>query len=1048
MIDNNNLTAHLPPELASDFIDSMPICFSFWNANLEAIYCNKAYIDLFGLKNVDEYRLRHRDFSPEFQPNGQKSAELGMQYIKQAFDEGRSKFNWTHQKPNGELISTEVTMMKVMHNGEKYLSCYLRDLTYDLASEKKIAYSNAQIQFMLDTMPLATQTWSQDHTLLDCSLECVRLFECKDEQDFINNFHSTIPEFQPDGQVSTDIITKLLNEAFENGYAQTEWVHINLKNEPIPCDIRIIRGTLSGEPIVIVYIQDLRTHYEQVEKLRTAETYNKLLLDASPLGTLIWDENYNLVGSNKAIAIMFGLDQDHEFIDHFLELIPEHQPDGSNSLEKMHQHLRDGFAGQAVKVYWVGQDLNKIPIPTEVTTVRVILDNKYMLAVYVKDLRELEDSRKKIQAAEQFTQAMLNGVPLAISIWNNEFKALDCNEATLKLFGFTSKKEFFKNSSLCMPEFQPDGSNSYLLSRQKFTEAWETGEITFEVMAQDYHKKTIPLEITLMRSIADGRDIIISYMRDLTDIKASIKLIQDAEERSMAVLNSVPLCINMFNKNGVLVDCNRVGWELFGYENKQAFFDNFTKLFAEFQPDGRRSEEMVRVALMEALEHGSARVQSIAYTNQGVEIPCDVKLSRVIIHDEPMIISYVQDLREINAALDKANTATKAAEKSAQVKSEFLANMSHEIRTPMNGILGLLHILSHTDLKDKQKEYVEKSLLSANNLLRIINDILDFSKIEAGKLEIECIPFTLHEICDEIQSLFMPKMLEKNLECNINVNNFMTTNIIGDPIRLKQVLINLIGNAIKFTHEGKISLAIEAHEYDEQHLHCTFHINDSGIGLSKNEISNLFEAFSQADTSVTRKYGGTGLGLIISKRIVELMQGKIWVESIPGKGSTFSFTAKFKLADQDSPVNQVNSLEVPNIEQMNRHAHILLVEDNNINQIIAEELLKCVGYTLDIAQNGQEAIDMLDKKHYDLVLMDIQMPVMDGLTATKNIRKNPKFASLPIIAMSAHAMAGDKEVSIANGMNEHITKPIDPNILYNTIDYWLSNKVEPKISND
>ncbi len=1039
MIDKNTNTSYLPKGLAIDFLEAMPICFSFWNTNLEAMYCNKAYMKLFGLKDVDEYRLRHAEFSPEFQPDGQKSSELGKHYIQTALKDGRAQFNWTHKTPKGHIIPTEVTLIKVIHDDKPYLSCYLRDLRDIIASEKKIAQTNAHIQFMLDTMPLATQTWSQDHTLLDCSLECARLFGYKTEQEFIDNFYSTIPEYQPSGQKSSDIIEELLNEAFAIGHAHTEWIHKTQDDATIPCDVRIIRGTLSGEPIAIVYIQDLRSHYEQMDKLHKAEAYTKLLLDASPFGTLIWNKNLELVGSNEAIAKMFGLIKDHEFVDHFFELIPEFQPDGTNSIEKMQKVLNDGFKDGKASTYWVGQDINKNPVPTEVSLVRITHQNEYMMAGYIKDLREIEASRKKVQATEQFTQAIVNGVSLGISIWSSEFKPLDCNDAMLKLFGFESKHEFFKNSSICMPELQPDGTNSYLMSRQKFMEAWVQGSATAEVMAQDIYGNPIPLEIKLMRTVADGGDIIICYMRDLTEIKANIKKIQDAEERSMALLNSVPLCINLFDKNFNLIDCNQVGWELFGFKSKEEFFNNFQNLFPEYQDDGKLSSEMVKDALVEAMQNGHSRVKSKALTTQGEVVPCDVKLARTNIGNEPMVISYVQDLREINAALEKAHNATEAAKKSAQVKSEFLANMSHEIRTPMNGIIGLLHILSHTDLKPTQKDYVEKSVLSANNLLRIINDILDFSKIEAGKLEIENIPFSIHEVCDEIRSLFMPQIEEKDLTCNICVSDFLTTKIIGDPIRLKQVLINLVGNAIKFTHEGQVSLIVEATKHEDKELHCTFRIIDSGIGLNKSQIDNLFAAFSQADTSVTRKYGGTGLGLIISKRIVTMMRGKIWVESTPGEGSTFAFTAIFPLAKLDNQDSEVHTLAVPNVEYMNRSAHLLLVEDNQINQIIAEELLKSVGYTLDIAQNGQEAIDMIEKNQYDLVLMDIQMPIMDGLTATKQIRKQERFASLPIIAMSAHAMTGDREISLAHGMNEHITKPIAPEILYKTLDLWLKN---------
>ncbi len=237
---------------------------------------------------------------------------------------------------------------------------------------------------------------------------------------------------------------------------------------------------------------------------------------------------------------------------------------------------------------------------------------------------------------------------------------------------------------------------------------------------------------------------------------------------------------------------------------------------------------------------------------------------------------------------------------------------------------------------------------------------------------------------------------------------------------------------------GSVKVNMQCSEENGK-LSCNFRVSDTGIGLSEDQVEHLFTAFMQADTSVTRKYGGTGLGLAISKNIVEMMHGTIWAESQLGQGSTFCFTAIFDIANE--VIDVLSPLDIPPaIANNNYTGHLLLVEDNQINQIIAEELLQSVGYTLDIANNGQEAIDLLGKKTYDLVLMDIQMPVMDGLTATKVIRKKPAFAKLPIIAMSAHAMTGDKEKSIKSGMNDHITKPISPNILYNTLHHWISKK--------
>ncbi len=397
----------------------------------------------------------------------------------------------------------------------------------------------------------------------------------------------------------------------------------------------------------------------------------------------------------------------------------------------------------------------------------------------------------------------------------------------------------------------------------------------------------------------------------------------------------------------------------------------------------------------------------------------------------------------LKAKIDEAEIAQLNAEESSKAKSEFLANMSHEIRTPLNGVLGLLHLLSNTKLTTQQNDYLQKALHSAKNLLRVISDILDFSKIEAGKLVIERTPFTIREIVEDIQALYDHKVAEKNLTAKVVIEpDLIETKFIGDSFRLRQVLFNLASNALKFTQKGGVELHVEKIEEKDGEVLLSFAVKDSGIGLTPEQKDRLFSSFTQADNSVTRKYGGTGLGLAISKHIVELMHGKIWVESEYGKGSTFYFTARFEIFDQNNKEHlamlpKQNKKTAPVKEYAPRDELILLVEDNPINQMVAKGLLKKMGFKIEVAENGQEALDMLEKKQYDLVLMDIQMPVMDGLTATSRIRKQDRFANLPVIAMSAHAMSGDKDISLAHGMNDHVTKPISPEILYDTIITWL-----------
>jgi len=384
---------------------------------------------------------------------------------------------------------------------------------------------------------------------------------------------------------------------------------------------------------------------------------------------------------------------------------------------------------------------------------------------------------------------------------------------------------------------------------------------------------------------------------------------------------------------------------------------------------------------------------------------------------------------ELAAARDKALAA-------AQAKSDFLANMSHEIRTPMNAVIGMAHLALDGAKGRQQRDYLHKILTASETLLVIINDILDFSKVEAGKLRLESVDFHLAETLDNVASVNAIAANVKGLDLLFDYPPDLPV-LHGDSMRLGQVLLNLVNNAVKFTEQGQVQVSVDVLEQSDSDITLQFRVRDSGIGMSEEQLSNLFQAFSQADTSITRQYGGTGLGLAICKQLVELMHGDIEVESEPGAGSCFHFRIHFELGNADMLAAPQAYKSVPADALQSLHGtRLLLVEDNEINQQVAEGLLARVGVSLHIVHNGQQAVEAVRNDAFDGVLMDMQMPVMDGLEATRLIRADG-YADLAIIAMTANAMPGDRERCLQAGMNDHVSKPVDPNQLYATLIRWI-----------
>ncbi len=401
----------------------------------------------------------------------------------------------------------------------------------------------------------------------------------------------------------------------------------------------------------------------------------------------------------------------------------------------------------------------------------------------------------------------------------------------------------------------------------------------------------------------------------------------------------------------------------------------------------------------------------------------------------PVLLESFVDMRAHVSAETQMRRAKEAAEAASRTKSEFLANMSHEVRTPMNGIIGMTDLVLDTELSPQQREYLMMVKESADNLLTIINDILDFSKIEAGKLELDPIEFDLREELARVLKILGVRADQKKLQLTSRVNPTIPKAVVGDPTRLGQIVVNLVSNAIKFTEQGCVAIQVETEQAPnpepaskKESLLLRFSIRDTGIGISPAQQAAIFEAFKQADGSIARRFGGTGLGLTISRQLVTMMGGTMWVESVPGSGTTFHFTVRLGLQEEahgraspQRPQEDVRS------DVDSRPLQILLAEDNKVNQQLAARVLEKSGHAVTIAVNGREALAAMGRQTFDILLMDVQMPEMDGLETTRLIREREKSAGghIPIIALTANAMKGDREKCIALGMDGYLSKPVD-----------------------
>jgi PAS domain S-box-containing protein len=649
----------------------------------------------------------------------------------------------------------------------------------------------------------------------------------------------------------------------------------------------------------------------------------------------------------------------------------------------------------------------------------------------LRDLTPAKEAAEALKRAEEKYRGMFMSAPLGIIRLSDKGEFIEGNPALAKMFGFESP-EALKNSFPEFPELceNPADWRDALAAASATTEPVRM-ELAFR--RKDGTKLVTNVHLRLVKAGAGRQALFEGMIEDVTDRVLAGQALKTAEERYRDIFENAPMGIAQTTPEGRFLNANPALAHMYGYSSAEELISGggevSERLFA-------RSEESERLA--ELLRQGDRvenfeclvrrRDGSLKWTMSNIRVIRDEE-GKVLCYD-----SFVTDIDKRKRAEAELQVAVSEAERANQAKSEFLAGMSHEIRNPLNGIIGLTELTLTSDLDEEQSENLQMVRESGRALLSILNDVLDISKIEAGKFELLEEEFDIRRVVNTCAGMFALEAKSKGIELGHRVAEDVPEEIVGDPLRLRQVLVNLLGNAVKFTTSGSIELQVSrTREGSDDRLGkqgLLFTVKDTGSGIPEDKLEEIFESFSQAGGSVARSKG-VGLGLAISKRLVEFMGGRLWVRSEYGKGSSFSFTAVF-----GEPGSALAGESIVSGPRELRPLRILVVEDDETNAMLTRRMLESRGHEIEYAPNGEVALGILKRDKFDLVLMDIQMPVMDGMEATRKIRSglNGVNRGLPIIALTAHAMKGDKEKFLAMGMNDYVTKPVDQEVLLQALE--------------
>ncbi len=990
------------------------------------IFVNKNFCDLSGYASEEICGKRITDILSLY--NTQKIKKIVQQLQKGASWKGELSFIGRYNQKIW-LQSTVVTVKDYNGNLEGYMAI-LNDITARKIFEEEIVNSEKKYKHVVNSIK-----------------EIIFQTDISGDWTFLNKAWTEITEYNVLESVGLNHID-FVHEEDKKRVAECFQMLIAEKNEISYCILRIktktgnyktcdlFARTIHDENSQLIgitgTINDVTEKRRNEELLTKSYAFQRAILDSAKQAIISTDHNGIIRTFNLGAEQILGYSQeklinqknidilfDPEIIKKHQHLHPENTEKNTNVWFTGLLHESTGDSAEEREQLFISEDRKIIPVMLSLTAIRDHLGEVSGYLFIANDVTQ----RKKAETENYKLNKILEETPDYVVYYDLDNRPLYSNKA-YKEIRFDKKEEETKQP------LHPAWAE-IIIRKKAIPFAMDNGSWKGETAILNKEGVEIPvLQLIIIHKDENGVPVFrSSVMRDITQRKQYEHRLLQSEKRNRDLINYSQGVISTHDLEGKILSINPAGFELIGHsleemvgypitqfmerENREKFAIQYLQSFGK----GKTAEGVL------ALMHKDGSKIQLLYKNYKVSEP----------NGETYIIAFAQDITERLQAENELKSAKNVAEESSKAKEMFLANMSHEIRTPMNGIVGLTNLLLKSPLNEKQNQYAISVKQSAENLLVIINDILDFSKIQAGKLEINKVPFDLSNFLYNIRQTFQLEAQKKGISLITTLDDNVHPIVAGDQVRLNQILGNLISNAIKFTTRGNVTITIKRISNKEHATRIQFKISDTGIGIAEDKLKKVFQSFTQANADTSRKYGGTGLGLSIVKNLIELMGSQIKVKSSIGKGSEFCFELNLEKAEKVS-LQTIDNSEVNLTGKLN-NIRILLAEDNKVNQLFAHELLTDWGVQLDIVDNGSIALDQLRKTKYDLVLMDIQMPIMSGLDATYIIRnKFPESVkNIPIIAMTANAMKGDDEKFLKAGMNDVVFKPFESLELFNKI---------------